>query len=254
MQIAKRLETAIFIVGHVTKEGTVAGPKTLEHMVDCVLYFEGDGNEGFRLLRGVKNRFGSTNEIGVFNMTQAGLEEVTNPSQMLLNGRPTGVPGTVVVTSMEGTRVLLVELQALVCDSNFNMPRRTTVGLDYNRVNLLMAVLEKRAGLNLAGCDAYVNIAGGMRINDPSADLGIVCAIASSLRNRPIEDKTVIIGEIGLAGEIRGVTSIMQRVKEAAKMGFDTCVIPGSNYNSEMKELGIRVIGVSSVREALSVV
>jgi DNA repair protein RadA/Sms len=254
MQIAKRLETAIFIVGHVTKEGTVAGPRTLEHMVDCVLYFEGDGNEGFRLLRGVKNRFGSTNEIGVFNMTQAGLEEVTNPSQMLLNGRPTGVPGTVVVTSMEGTRVLLVELQALVCDSNFNMPRRTTVGLDYNRVNLLMAVLEKRAGLNLAGCDAYVNIAGGMRINDPSADLGIVCAIASSLRNRPIEDKTVIIGEIGLAGEIRGVTSIMQRVKEAAKMGFDTCVIPGSNYNSEMKELGIRVIGVSSVREALSVV
>lgn len=254
MQIAKRQETAIFIVGHVTKEGTVAGPRTLEHMVDSVLYFEGDGNEGFRLLRGVKNRFGSTNEIGVFNMTQTGLEEVKNPSQMLLNGRPEGVSGSVVVTSMEGTRAILVELQALVCDSNFNMPRRTTVGLDYNRVNLLMAVLEKRAGMNLAGCDAYVNIAGGMRINDPSVDLGIVCAIASSMKNKPIADNTVIIGEIGLAGEIRGVTNILQRVKEAAKMGFTDCIIPKSNYSKELKEIGIHITGVSSVSEALAVI
>lgn len=254
LQTAKRQGTAIFIVGHVTKEGTVAGPRTLEHMVDSVLYFEGDGNEGFRLLRGVKNRFGSTNEIGVFNMTQTGLEEVLNPSQMLLNGRPEGVSGSVVVTSMEGTRAILLELQALICDTNFNMPRRTSVGIDYNRVNLLIAVLEKRAGVNLSGCDAYVNIAGGMRMNDPSIDLGIICAIYSSFRNRPIDPKTVIIGEIGLAGEIRGVTNIQVRVKEAAKMGFAACVIPKSNYEKSMESIGIKIIYVSNLTEALSLI
>ncbi len=254
MQLAKQEEIAIFIVGHVTKEGTVAGPRTLEHMVDSVLYFEGDNNNGFRMLRGIKNRFGSTNEIGVFTMTEAGLEEVDNPSQMMLNGRPQGVPGSVVVSSVEGTRPILVELQALVCQTNFNMPRRTSVGVDYNRVNLIMAVLEKRVGMNLWGYDAYVSIAGGMRISDPAIDLGIACAIASSMNNKPLGDDVMIIGEIGLAGEIRGVTNVMQRVKEADKMGLHTCVIPKSNYDKGMDKLGIRIVCVSTLAEALSVV
>lgn len=254
MQLAKQQEVAIFIVGHVTKEGTVAGPRTLEHMVDSVLYFEGDRNNGFRILRGVKNRFGSTNEIGVFTMTEKGLEEVDNPSLVMLNGRPQGVSGSVVVSSIEGTRPILVELQALVSQTNFNMPRRTSVGVDYNRVNLIMAVMEKRAGLNLWGFDAYVNIAGGMRISDPAIDLGIACAIASSMKNIPISDGTMIIGEIGLAGEIRGAANIMQRVKEAAKMGFSRCVIPKSNYDKNMKELGIEIVCVASLVEALEVI
>ena len=251
MQLAKQNNVAIFIVGHVTKEGTVAGPRTLEHMVDSVLYFEGDSNNGFRILRGVKNRFGSTNEIGVFNMTDAGLIEVDNPSSVMLNGRPIGVPGSVVVSSIEGTRTILVELQALVCKTNFNMPRRTSVGVDFNRVNLIMAVLEKRAGLDLWGYDAYVSIAGGMRVNDPAIDLGIAAAICSSLNNKPVGDKTMIIGEIGLAGEIRGVTNIMQRVKEADKLGFDTCIIPKSNYDKNMEKLDINIKCVSSLTEAL---
>ena len=251
MQLAKQNNVAIFIVGHVTKEGTVAGPRTLEHMVDSVLYFEGDSNNGFRILRGVKNRFGSTNEIGVFNMTDAGLIEVDNPSSVMLNGRPIGVPGSVVVSSIEGTRTILVELQALVCKTNFNMPRRTSVGVDFNRVNLIMAVLEKRAGLDLWGYDAYVSIAGGMRVNDPAIDLGIAAAIFSSLNNKPVGDKTMIIGEIGLAGEIRGVTNIMQRVKEADKLGFDTCIIPKSNYDKNMEKLDINIKCVSSLTEAL---
>jgi len=254
MQLAKQHEIAIFIVGHVTKEGTVAGPRTLEHMVDSVLYFEGDRNNGFRILRGVKNRFGSTNEIGVFTMTDKGLEEVDNPSLVMLNGRPQGVSGSVVVSSIEGTRPILVELQALVSQTNFNMPRRTSVGVDYNRVNLIMAVMEKRAGLNLWGFDAYVNIAGGMRISDPAIDLGIACAIASSMKNLPIKDDTMIIGEIGLAGEIRGATNIMQRVKEAAKMGFSKCIIPKSNYDKSMMELGIEIVCVASLVEALTAV
>lgn len=254
MQLAKQQEVAIFIVGHVTKEGTVAGPRTLEHMVDSVLYFEGDRNNGFRILRGVKNRFGSTNEIGVFTMTDKGLEEVDNPSLVMLNGRPQGVSGSVVVSSIEGTRTILVELQALVSQTNFNMPRRTSVGVDYNRVNLIMAVMEKRAGLNLWGFDAYVNIAGGMRISDPAIDLGIACAIASSMKNLPIKDDTMIIGEIGLAGEIRGATNIMQRVKEAAKMGFSKCIIPKSNYDKSMMELGIEIVCVASLVEALTAV
>jgi len=251
MRLAKIHNVAIFIVGHVTKEGTVAGPRTLEHMVDSVLYFEGDGNSGFRILRGVKNRFGSTNEIGVFSMTEKGLVEVDNPSGFMLSGRPVGVPGSVVVTSIEGTRTILVEIQTLVCQTNFNMPRRTSVGVDYNRVNLIMAVLEKRAGINLWGYDAYVSIAGGMKVNDPAIDLGIACAIASGVRNVPICDDLIIIGEIGLAGEVRGVSNILQRVKEASKMGFKSCIIPKSNYTSEMKNLGISVIGVSTLTEAL---
>lgn len=251
MQLAKTHNVAIFIVGHVTKEGTVAGPRTLEHMVDSVLYFEGDGNNGFRILRGVKNRFGSTNEIGVFSMTDKGLIEVDNPSGFMLSGRPVGVPGSVVVTSIEGTRTILVELQTLVCQTNFNMPRRTSVGVDYNRVNLIMAVLEKRAGINLWGYDAYVSIAGGMRVNDPAIDLGIACAIASGVKNMPISDDLIIIGEIGLAGEIRGVTNIVQRVREAAKMGFKACIIPKSNYTDEVKNIKIKLISVSTLAEAL---
>ena len=215
MQVAKQYGIAIFIVGHVTKEGNVAGPRTLEHMVDSVLYFEGDRNHGFRILRGVKNRFGSTNEIGVFTMTEKGLEEVDNPSQALLNGRPQNVSGSVVVSSLEGTRPILVELQALVCQTNFNMPRRTSVGIDYNRVNLILAVMEKRVGMNLWGYDAYVNIAGGMKVNDTAVDLGVAFAIASSMNNKVVPSDTMIIGEIGLAGEIRGVTNVLQRVKES---------------------------------------
>lgn len=254
MQLAKQNNIAVFIVGHVTKEGTVAGPRTLEHMVDSVLYFEGDKNNGFRILRGVKNRFGSTNEIGVFTMTEQGLSEVENPSGMMLNGRPQGVSGSVVISSMEGTRPILVELQALVCQTNFNMPRRTSVGVDFNRVNLIMAVLEKRAGMKLWGYDAYVSIAGGMRVNDPAADLGIACAISSSMNNKPLGDDVMIVGEIGLAGEIRGVTNILQRVNEADKMGFSTCIIPKSNYDKNMQKLNIKVVCVSSLIEALSVI
>ncbi len=252
LQIAKKMNVAVFIVGHVTKEGTVAGPRTLEHMVDSVLYFEGDGNAGFRILRAVKNRFGSTNEIGVFNMTENGLEEVNNPSQMFLNGRPVDAPGSVVVSTIEGSRAMLLEIQALVCDSNFNMARRTSVGVDYNRVNLIMAVLEKRAGLNLAGSDCYVNIAGGLKLNDPSADLGIAMAIASSFRNRALDSGCCIIGEIGLAGEIRGIRNIMQRIGEAKKMGFTSCIIPFSNYDKKtMDALDIKIFPVSNISAAL---
>ena len=252
MQIAKQYGIAIFIVGHVTKEGNVAGPRTLEHMVDSVLYFEGDRNHGFRILRGVKNRFGSTNEIGVFTMTEKGLDEVDTPSQALLNGRPQNVSGSVVVSSLEGTRPILVELQALVCQTNFNMPRRTAVGVDYNRVNLILAVMEKRVGMNLWGYDVYVNIAGGMKINDTAVDLGVAFAVASSMNNKAVPGDAMIIGEIGLAGEIRGVTNVMQRVKEADKMGFATCIIPKSNYDKAMEKLGIKIICVSTLTEALS--
>lgn len=254
MQIAKGMNCAVFIVGHVTKEGTVAGPRTLEHMVDSVLYFEGDENAGFRLLRANKNRFGSTNEIGVFNMTDSGLEEVKNPSQMFLTGRPKGASGSAVVSTIEGTRAILVEIQALCSDSSFNMPRRTSVGLDYNRVNLLIAVLEKRANMSLSGCDCYVNIAGGMRINDPSVDLGILCAIASSFRDRAIPEDMVIIGEIGLAGEIRGVRNVVQRVKEAVKLGYSRVIVPASNRSKELDGLKAEITYVSNIADALSVI
>ncbi len=251
MQLAKRLDTAIFIVGHVTKEGTVAGPRTLEHMVDCVLYFEGDESSGFRMLRAVKNRFGSTNEIGVFAMTETGLSEVTNPSEMFLSGRPVDAPGSVVISSLEGSRAVLVELQALVGDSNFNLPRRTSLGVDYNRVGLLIAVLEKRGGISLSGCDCFVSIAGGIRVNDPASDLGIICAITSSYRNRPVGDDTVIIGEVGLAGEIRGVRNIQQRVKEADKLGYKRVILPAANQVTGIPDLKAELIYVKTVGEAL---
>lgn len=252
MRIAKQLNVAIFIVGHVTKEGTVAGPRTLEHMVDTVLYFEGEKNAVYRVLRGVKNRFGSTNEIGVFEMKDNGLFEVENPSQVMLNGRPLDASGSVVVCSMEGTRPILIEIQALVCQSNFNLPRRTSVGIDYNRVNLLMAVLEKRAGLMLAGNDAYVNLAGGMRLNEPAIDLGIIVALVSSFKNVPVDAHTIIFGEVGLAGEVRGVSMAAQRVKEAAKMGFTTCILPKINCEGMEQVKGMKLVGVQNISEVLS--
>lgn len=252
MKIAKQKDAAIFIVGHVTKEGTVAGPRTLEHMVDSVLYFEGDESAGFRILRANKNRFGSTNEIGVFNMTDRGLDEVTNPSEFFLGGRPVEASGSSVVCIVEGTRALLVEIQALLADSSFNMPRRAAVGLDYNRVNLLIAVLEKRAGLSLSGCDCYVNIAGGMRINDPSTDLGIICAIASSFRNRPIDPGMVIVGEIGLAGEIRGVRNVVQRVREAVKLGYKKIMLPAASACAEIDKMDIEILYVSNISQVLN--
>lgn len=254
MQLAKGMNISIFIVGHVTKEGTVAGPRVLEHMVDTVLYFEGDRHASYRILRGVKNRFGSTNEIGVFEMRKEGLVEVENPSEFMLSGRPEHASGSVVACAMEGTRPILMEIQALVCRSNFGMPRRTAAGLDYNRVNLLMAVLEKRAGLPLSNYDAYVNIAGGIRMNEPAADLGIVMAIASSYKNRPVPEDAIVFGEVGLSGEVRAVTMPEQRVAEARKLGFKTCIIPEvslKTLGTSDEKLGIRVAGVRSVNQAI---
>lgn len=254
MQIAKMKNIAIFIVGHVTKEGNVAGPRTLEHMVDTVLYFEGERSSVYRILRGVKNRFGSTNEIGVFEMKNTGLTEVLNPSQVMLEGRPVDASGSVVVCSMEGTRPLLIEIQALVAQTNFQMPRRTSVGIDYNRVNLLMAVLEKRAGIHLGSCDAYVNLTGGIRLSEPAIDLGIVLALVSSYRNRAVDEHTIIFGEVGLTGEVRGVNMAEQRVKEAAKLGFTTCILPASNAANIKGIQGIKLIGVSNVKEAIDLI
>lgn len=251
MQIAKQDGIAIFIVGHVTKEGNVAGPRTLEHMVDAMLYFEGERSAVYRVLRGVKNRFGSTNEIGVFEMVEKGLREVTNPSEVMLEGRPVDASGSVVVCSMEGTRPILIEIQALVSQTNFNLPRRTSVGIDYNRVNLLMAVLEKRGGIQLGGCDAYVNIAGGLKLGEPAVDLAVVMAIISSFRNVVIDERLVVFGEVGLSGEVRSVAMAEQRVREAAKMGFTTCILPRTNMNT-MKEIeGIRLIGMGNIQELL---
>lgn len=251
MQLAKGLGISIFIVGHVTKEGTVAGPRVLEHMVDTVLYFEGDRHASYRILRGVKNRFGSTNEIGVFEMRQDGLKEVENPSEYMLEGRPENASGSVVACSMEGTRPILIEIQALVCPTNFGMPRRTAAGTDYNRVNLLMAVLEKRIGLPLSNHDAYVNIAGGIKMNEPAVDLGIVMAIVSSYKNRTLDEKTIVFGEVGLSGEVRAVNMPEQRVSEAKKLGFTTCILPEASVKMVKNIKGIRVIGVKSVNEAI---
>ncbi len=243
MQLAKGLCIPIFIVGHVTKEGTVAGPRVLEHMVDTVLYFEGDRHASYRILRAVKNRFGSTNEIGVFEMRQSGLVEVENPSEYMLSGKPENASGSVVACSMEGTRPILLEIQALVCRTNFGMPRRTAAGTDYNRVNLLMAVLEKRLGMSLGNCDAYVNIAGGIKMNEPAIDLGIVMALVSSYRNRPIDEKTIVFGEVGLSGEVRAVNMPEQRVAEAKKLGFETCILPEVSLKmvKEFREYGLLV-------------
>ncbi len=251
MQIAKGKGITVFIIGHVTKEGVVAGPRVLEHMVDTVLYFEGDNYAAYRVLRAVKNRFGSTNEIGVFEMQGSGLVEVKNPSEFMLKGRPEGEPGSVVAASIEGTRPILVEVQALICRTNFNMPRRTAAGTDYNRVNLLMAVLEKRAGVQLSDCDAYVNVAGGMRITEPALDLAVTTAILSSYKNTPLDNKTVLFGEVGLTGEIRAVNLAEHRVAEAAKMGFEVCILPQAN-KEHVKAPGIKLIGVRNIQEVMA--
>ena len=252
MRIAKGSGITIFIIGHVTKEGVVAGPRVLEHMVDTVLYFEGDNYASYRVLRAVKNRFGSTNEIGVFEMQGSGLAEVKNPSEFMLKGRPEGEPGSLVAASIEGTRPILVEVQALVCRTNFNMPRRTAAGTDYNRVNLLMAVLEKRAGIGLADCDAYINVAGGMRITEPALDLAVLTAILSSYKNKALDNKTIIFGEVGLTGEVRAVNMAEQRVAEAAKMGFELCILPQAN-KEHIKGNGIKLIGVRNIQEVLGI-
>lgn len=254
MQIAKGMNISVFIVGHVTKEGVVAGPRVLEHMVDTVLYFEGDRHASYRVLRGVKNRFGSTNEIGVFEMRESGLEEVPNPSEYMLEGKPEGASGSVVACTMEGTRPVLLEVQALVCRSNLAFPRRTAAGTDLNRVNLLMAVLEKRAGLGLSSCDAYVNIAGGIRMNEPALDLGIILAVASSMKDRPIDAKTIAFGEVGLSGEVRSVSMAEQRVREAQKLGFDTVILPEVCRKQAQKVQGIKLIGVRNVKDALGAI
>ncbi len=254
LRLAKGLGITIFIIGHVTKEGIVAGPRMLEHMVDTVLYFEGESHISYRILRAVKNRFGSTNEIGVFEMAGAGLREVKNPSEYMLEGRPEDEPGSVVTAAMEGTRPILVEVQALVCPTNFNMPRRTAAGTDYNRVTLLMAVLEKRLGISLAGCDAYVNVAGGMKITEPSLDLAIVLALLSSYRNRPLPARTVAFGEVGLTGEIRSVNMMAARIAEAEKMGYQNVIVPRQKKMvGEEKKSKIQRIEVGTVQDLQAV-
>ena len=253
MQIAKGGGITIFIVGHVTKEGVVAGPRVLEHMVDTVLYFEGDRHASYRILRGVKNRFGSTNEIGVFEMREQGLVEVENPSEFMLDGRPKDASGAVVACAMEGTRPILLEVQALVTQSNLGIPRRTAAGTDYNRVNLLMAVLEKRCHYEMGRYDAYVNIAGGMKMNEPALDLSIIMALVSSLKDRPVDEKTIVFGEVGLSGEVRAVSLAEQRVNEAVKLGFEACILPQICLDKMKRTDKIRLIGVRNVREAIAV-
>ena len=252
IKLAKRKGFVLFLVGHVTKQGSIAGPRVLEHMVDTVLYFEGERGHHFRILRAVKNRYGATDEIGVFEMCEEGLREVENPSEFMLNGKPKGASGSVVACSMEGTRPVLLEVQALVCHSNFGIPRRTAAGTDLNRVNLLMAVLEKRAGLSLSNCDAYVNIAGGIRMSEPAIDLGIVMALASSFRDRPIDEKTICFGEVGLSGEVRAVNMAQQRVSEARKLGFTACILPKVCVSGLTDTKGIKIIGVENIQEAIN--
>ncbi len=252
LRMAKSMNISIFIVGHVTKEGQVAGPRVLEHMVDTVLYFEGDRHASYRILRAVKNRFGSTNEIGVFEMQEKGLAEVTNPSEFMLDGRPENASGSIVTCSVEGTRPILIEVQALVCRSNFGFPRRQAGGTDSNRVNLLMAVLEKRIGLQMGESDAYVNLAGGLKISEPSLDLGICLALISSFKNKPIGSDVVAFGEVGLSGEVRSVSMGETRVSEAKKLGFKTCIVPKA-LESKLKNSfrDIEILGVSSVADAM---
>jgi DNA repair protein RadA/Sms len=250
MLAAKGSGIPIFLVGHVTKDGSLAGPRVLEHLVDTVLYFEGDAGHAFRILRAVKNRFGSTNEIGVFEMKDSGLCEVRNPSELFLAERPLGVSGSVVVAALEGSRPLLVELQALVTVSSFGTPRRTTIGIDHNRLALLVAVLEKKVGLHLSGQDIFLNAAGGVRLNEPSADLAIVMAVASSHLDKAVDPQTVFLGEVGLSGEVRGISQAELRVKEAAKLGFTRCILPLGNLK-QVKVKGVELIGVKNVDEAL---
>ena len=251
MQLAKKQGVMIFIVGHVTKEGTVAGPRVLEHMVDTVLYFEGDRHASYRVLRGVKNRFGSTNEIGVFEMREDGLREVANPSEYMLSGKPENASGSVVACSMEGTRPILIEIQSLVCRTSFGIPRRTAAGTDANRVNLLLAVLEKRLNMPLSSCDAYINIAGGIRMNEPAIDLAMVLAVISSYQDKPIDEKTIVFGEVGLSGEVRAVSQAAQRVREAKKLGFQRVIMPKVCLDSMEPVDGIRLVGVATVLDAL---
>lgn len=251
MLFAKNSNISVFLVGHVTKEGAIAGPRLLEHIVDTVLYFEGDKGQSYRILRTVKNRFGSTNEIGIFEMTGCGLVEVENPSELFLSERPLNVPGSAVVASLEGTRPLLVEIQSLLTRTNFGIPRRTTIGVDFNRVSLLEAVLEKRAGLHLGGMDMFINVVGGLRIIEPAVDLGIITAIASSLKDIPIDPKTFVFGEVGLSGEIRAVTQAEARIKEASKIGFKRAIIPLRNAEKIKDDFALEVIGVKDVEDTL---
>ena len=251
MQYSKRCGVTVFVVGHINKEGAIAGPKVLEHMVDCVLYFEGEEHTTYRLLRAAKNRFGSTNEIGVFEMDDRGLREVPNPSELLLAGRPLGTPGTCVACVMEGTRPVLAEIQALVTRTNFNVPRRTADGFDFNRANLMLAVLEKRGGVNIGMSDAYVNVIGGLQLDEPAADLALVLAAASSFRDKPIDPSTAAIGEVGLTGEIRAVTGLQQRLTEAARTGFKTCIIPRHGTANLTAPDGVELLRVRNIREAI---
>jgi DNA repair protein RadA/Sms len=253
LRLAKETGITFFLVGHVTKDGNVAGPRVLEHMVDAVLYFEGDRYASYRVLRSVKNRFGSTNEIGIFEMRADGLSEVLNPSEFLLSGRPHDVGGSVVTCSMEGTRPLLLEVQALVCRTSYGYPKRQSTGTDFNRVSLLMAVIEKRLGVPMSQFDAYINLAGGIRQTEPALDLGIVMAILSSYRNVPADDHMIVFGEVGLSGEVRAVSVAQMRVQEAAKMGFKTCVLPRSNMRRLQIPEGMRLIPVSSLAELVDI-
>ncbi len=251
MLMAKKTGTPVFLVGHVTKDGAIAGPRLLEHMVDTVLYFEGDRNHVFRILRAVKNRFGSTNEIGVFEMNELGLNEVANPSAVFLSERPENVPGSVVTASMEGTRPILVELQALASSTSFGNPRRTILGIDHNRVALLVAVMEKKLGMHLMGHDIFINVAGGVKIDEPAVDMAIVAAVASSFLDRSIQKGTIVLGEIGLTGEVRAIGQVETRVAEAKKMGFNRCLVPQSNLKRTTGMKGIKLIGVKTVSEAM---
>lgn len=256
MHLAKRMGIPIFVVGHVTKEGNIAGPKVLEHIVDTVLYFEGERNYSYRILRSVKNRFGSTNEIGVFSMTQRGLEEVENPSQLMLSGRPKNTSGTCVACTMEGSRPILAEVQGLVTATGFGTPRRMSTGFDYNRMSMIIAVLEKRAGYFFNGMDTYLNIVGGLKLYEPAADLSVAMALVSSLKDEPLNEKTLAFGEIGLAGEIRAVSNCEQRVSEAKRLGFDKCIIPFHNYKSLPKELKstVDIVPVRTIRSAFEAI
>jgi DNA repair protein RadA/Sms len=251
MRIAKGKGIATVLVGHVTKEGAIAGPRLLEHMVDCVLYFEGERHHSYRLLRAVKNRFGSTNEIGIFEMQELGLVEVSNPSELFLSERPLGVAGSTVVASMEGTRPVLVEIQALISTTNFPSPRRMATGIDHNRLSLIMAVLEKRMGMFLQNQDAYLNVAGGVKLDEPAVDLAVAISIASSFRDQPTRPYDVVFGEIGLTGEVRGVSRIDQRVKEAEKLGFRRVIMPEKSLKGWTHPPGMEIIGVNTVSEAL---
>lgn len=253
MRIAKERGITVFIVGHINKEGSIAGPKVLEHMVDCVLYFEGDSNTSFRLLRAIKNRFGSTNEIGVFEMTESGLECVANPSEVLISGRPENSPGTCVTCAMEGSRPILAEIQALISPCAYNPSRRSN-GIDYNRAAMLLAVTEKRGGLPVSSCDAYINVIGGLSLNEPAADLATVIAISSSYLDKPVGNDTAAIGEVGLSGEVRSVNAVNQRLSEIARLGFKRCIIP-AHFRSELKPVsGLEIIRVKNVYDAIRTV